>query len=86
MYFTRQLGNVYHILDEKTDRAPIPCGARLEKVALLRLRAGESSRFVMADEPAHIPLCKHCSKSQLLLRSKTEGARMSDEEMVAQQG
>jgi hypothetical protein len=64
MYFTRQLGNVCHILDERTGRAPTPCGARLEKVALMHFRAGEPSRFITAQRPVRIPLCKHCQKSQ----------------------
>jgi hypothetical protein len=64
MYFTRQLGTVCHLLDEIAGRAPFPCGARLEKIALIRLRAGEPSRFITAEKPANLPLCKHCRKSQ----------------------
>ena len=63
MYFTRQLGKVCHVLDGKTGRAPAPCGARLGRVALLRLRAGEPSRFIMTEKPLDTPLCKHCQKS-----------------------
>jgi hypothetical protein len=85
MYFTRHLGNVYHILDGSTGSAPSPCGARLEKIALIHLRAGEPSRFLTAEKPAHIPLCKHCRKSQASPdnSSRPEGGRWEAKALMA---
>jgi hypothetical protein len=71
MYFTRQLGTVCHILDVRTGRAPMPCGVQLEKIALINLRAGKPSRFIMAERAIDIPLCKHCLKSQSRERGVT---------------
>ena len=68
MYFTRQSGKVCHVLDGATGRAPAPCGARPEKVALIHLRVGKPSRFIMAEKPLEIPLCKHCQKSEERIR------------------
>ena len=71
MYFTRHSGKVCHVLDGQTGRAPAPCGARPGRVALVHLRAGEPSRFIMAEKPLEIPLCKHCQKSEGQIRELT---------------
>ena len=71
MYFTRQSGKVCHLLDHKTGRAPAPCGARPRKVALINLRDGEPSRFIMAEKPLDVPLCQHCRKYEERMRRLT---------------
>ena len=68
MYFTRQSGKVCHVLEERTGRAPAPCGASPDRVALIKLHNGEPSRFIMAERPLEIPLCQHCRKSQERMR------------------
>lgn len=64
MYFFTNQGTVCHILEDKvTGKAPAPCGAQVNRLALIALREGKPSQIV-AEKPADKPLCKHCEKSE----------------------
>jgi hypothetical protein len=64
MYFFTSQGAVCHILDDSEDgKAPAPCGAKLSRLELLRLRAGMPTKKVTGEKPVNVPLCKHCEKA-----------------------
>ncbi|HEX8162623.1 MAG TPA: hypothetical protein VF538_12170 [Pyrinomonadaceae bacterium] len=61
MYFRTQGGNVYHVLhDTKTGVAP--CGARLNRSDLARLKEGTTPREGVQEKPEDAPVCDHCEK------------------------
>jgi len=61
MYFLTKGGSVYHILsDERAGAAS--CGARMDKLTLMRLHDGKPTPRVVAEKPDDAPLCKHCEK------------------------
>jgi hypothetical protein len=65
MYFFTTQGTVCHILeDEKTGRAPAPCGSRVSMIDLISLHAGKLTSQIIEKKPAEIPLCKHCRKAE----------------------
>ena len=64
MYFIKGGGSVYHILDLRNGGAPAPCGAKLDRIDLFMLRAGESRPNVVREMPDAAPLCKHCMKAR----------------------
>ncbi len=65
MYFFNREGTLCHILeDTESGKAPAPCGSQVNKAELIRLRNGKSSAQIVAEKPAHIPLCKHCQKAE----------------------
>jgi hypothetical protein len=64
MYFFTNQGAVCHILeDSEVGKAPAPCGAKLTRLELMRLRDGMPTSRVSGEKPSNIPLCKHCQKA-----------------------
>ena len=67
-YFMNQQRTLCHILeDEENGKAPAPCGAKADKVDLIRYQRGDTNGILL-DKPAHIPLCKHCQKGMVWMR------------------
>jgi hypothetical protein len=68
MYFLNQARTLCHVLEDfKTGEAPDPCGARVNRIYILRYRQGVTS-FIKREKPDDIPLCKHCEKALGLSR------------------
>jgi hypothetical protein len=64
MYFIKQGSMVCHILnDEKTGRAPAPCGTTADPQTMVMYRFGKPAPGLTEEKPADIPLCKHCQKA-----------------------
>jgi hypothetical protein len=61
MYFVTQGGSVYHVLHD-TNTGAAPCGARLNRSDLARLKEGKPTRDVVKEKPADAPVCQHCEK------------------------
>lgn len=65
MYFIKHGSHVCHILeDEFEGSAPAPCGAKADKIDLIRYRDGQRQTNIVAAKPADVPLCKHCRKAE----------------------
>jgi hypothetical protein len=67
MYFIKSGSHVCHILEDEFDgRAPSPCGAKADKLDLLKYNDGKTTANIVAAKPADVPLCKHCQKAEAL--------------------
>ena len=63
MYFVTQGGSVYHVLRD-TNTGVAPCGARLNRSDLARLKGGMPTRDIVKEKPTHAPVCQHCEKQR----------------------
>jgi hypothetical protein len=68
-FFLNQQRTLCHILEnDETGEAPNPCGAKANKIDLIRYQAGKSNSILL-DKPPDIPLCKHCQKGMDWIRN-----------------
>ena len=63
MYFLNSRRTLCHMIEDlRTGEAPDPCGAKANKLDVLRYYEGKPNNL-LPDKPVDIPLCKHCQKS-----------------------
>ena len=69
MYFLNSQRTLCHIIEDmRSGEAPDPCGAKADRADIVRYHKGKENRL-LAEKPAHIPLCKHCQKGLIWARA-----------------